>query len=86
MKARRRPPPPLNECDSELPGIGHISPESDNAATVWGVAIPLDEGAQDRRRVGPFWLEEGTSGALLGGALLALFVVLFVLAVIFRPV
>ena len=50
------------------------------------MAIPLDEGAQDRRRVGPFWLEEGTGGVLLGGAIVALFVGLFLLAVAFRPV
>jgi hypothetical protein len=57
-----------------------------HAATVWLVAIPLDEGAPDRRRVGPFWLEEGTGGLLLGAALLGLFLALFLLAVAFRPV
>ena len=49
------------------------------------VAIPLDEGPPDRRRVGPFWLEEGNAGLLLGGAIVAVFIVLFSLAVVFRP-
>jgi hypothetical protein len=47
--------------------------------------IPLDEGAPGRRRVGPFWIEEGMGVVALGAAILALFAVLFVLAVIFRP-
>lgn len=50
------------------------------------MAIPLDEGAPDRRRLGPFWLEEGTGGLLLGAALVSLFIALFLLAVAFRPV
>ena len=49
------------------------------------MAVPLDEGAPSRRRVGPFWIEEG-SGALLGGAaIIALFIALFLLAVAMRP-
>jgi hypothetical protein len=50
------------------------------------VAIPLNEGAEDRRRVGLFWLEEGDRGILLGGVILALFIALFVVAAAFRPV
>lgn len=50
------------------------------------MAIPLDEGAPDRRRVGVFWLEEGNAGLLLGAGILAVFAVLFILAVAFRPV
>ncbi|HEX6537880.1 MAG TPA: hypothetical protein VF155_01705 [Candidatus Dormibacteraeota bacterium] len=50
------------------------------------MAIPLDEGAPDRRRLGPFWLEEGTRGLLVGAALVSLFLALFLLAVAFRPV
>ncbi|MFN2582041.1 MAG: hypothetical protein ABR498_04790 [Candidatus Dormibacteria bacterium] len=49
------------------------------------MAIPLDEGPRDRRRVGPFWLEEGNSALILGAVVLAVFVALFVLAVTFRP-
>lgn len=49
------------------------------------MTVPLDEGAPDRRRVGPFWLEEGTPALLLGGVILAVFLGLFALAVVFRP-
>jgi hypothetical protein len=49
------------------------------------MAVPLDEGAPGRRRVGPFWIEEGP-GALLAGALIVvLFAALFILAVAMRP-
>jgi len=47
--------------------------------------IPLDEGAPGRRRVGPFWIEEGMGVVALGAAILTLFTLLYVLAVIFRP-
>lgn len=50
------------------------------------MAIPLDEGAPDRRRVGVFWLEEGNAGLWLGAGILGLFVLLLLLAVVFRPV
>lgn len=49
------------------------------------MAIPLDEGPPDRRRVGPFWLEEGNGALLLGGAILVVFIALFLIAVAFRP-
>jgi hypothetical protein len=49
------------------------------------MAVPLDEGAPGRRRVGPFWIEEGP-GALLGGAaIIVLFAALFLLALAMRP-
>jgi hypothetical protein len=49
------------------------------------VAVPLDQGAPGRRRVGPFWIEE-SPGALLAGALIvAVFAALFILAVAMRP-
>ena len=45
----------------------------------------MDEGFPRRRRVGPFWIEEGP-GALLGGAaIIAVFAALFILAVAMRP-
>ncbi len=47
--------------------------------------VPIDEGARDRRRVGPFWIEEGF-GLVVGGALfLAAVVALYMLAVVLRP-
>jgi hypothetical protein len=49
------------------------------------MAVPLDEGFPERRRVGPFWIEEGP-GALAGGAaIIVVFAVLFLLAVAMRP-
>lgn len=47
--------------------------------------IPLDEGAPGRRRIGPFWIEEGMGTLALGAAIVAVFAVLFALAVVFRP-
>jgi hypothetical protein len=47
--------------------------------------VPLDEGYPGRRRVGPFWIEEGPGLVVAGGVILLLFVALFVLAFIFRP-
>jgi hypothetical protein len=49
------------------------------------MAVPLDEGAPDRRRVGPFWIEEGSGALLVGAAIVALFAALFILAVAMRP-
>ena len=42
-------------------------------------------GPQQRRRIGPFWIEEGLGVLAAGGAILAVFAVLFILAVVFRP-
>jgi hypothetical protein len=47
--------------------------------------VPLDEGAPDRRRVGIFWIEEGTGLVLFGTVLLAVVLALYTLAVIHRP-
>jgi hypothetical protein len=47
--------------------------------------VPLDEGAKDRRRIGPFWIEEGLGLVVAGAVILAVVVVLYVIAVILRP-
>ena len=49
------------------------------------LTVPLDEGPADRRRVGPFWIEEGTRALVLGAAILAVIIGLYVVAVILRP-
>ena len=49
------------------------------------MTVPLDEGNPHRRRVGPFWLEEGASTVVLGAVVIGVFAVLFALAVAFRP-
>ena len=49
------------------------------------MTMPLDEGEARRRRIGPFWIEEGLGVVAVGGAILAVFAVLFILAVVFRP-
>lgn len=47
--------------------------------------VPIDEGPRDRRRIGPFWIEEGTGLLVVGAGILAVFAVLYVLAVLARP-
>ena len=47
--------------------------------------VPLDEGPQDRRRIGPFWIEEGLGLVAVGGAILAIATVLYILALVNRP-
>ncbi len=47
--------------------------------------VPLDEGAGDRRRIGPFWIEEGLGLVAAGGLFLVVVVTLYVLAVVLRP-
>lgn len=47
--------------------------------------VPLDEGDPRRRRVGPFWIEEGSAAVALGAAVIVVFAVLFALAVALRP-
>ena len=47
--------------------------------------VPLDEGPRDRRRVGPFWVEEGFGLVVVGAGILLAVTVLYVLAVIARP-
>jgi len=47
--------------------------------------IPLDSGPPSRRRIGPFWIEEGI-GLVAGGAIIiALVATLYVLAVLTNP-
>ena len=55
------------------------------AANVSPMTVPLDEGEARRRRIGPFWIEEGLGVVAVGGAILAVFAALFILAVVFRP-
>ena len=47
--------------------------------------VPLDEGSKDRRRVGPFWIEEGFGVLALGAVILVAVAVLYLLAVLNRP-
>jgi len=47
--------------------------------------VPLDEGYPGRRRVGPFWIEEGVGLVIAGAVLLAVVIALYVLAVAHRP-
>jgi hypothetical protein len=47
--------------------------------------VPIDEGPRSRRRVGPFWIEEGTGLVLAGAAILLAVAGLYTLAVILRP-
>ena len=49
------------------------------------MAVPLDEGAPDRRRVGPFWIEEGPGALVVGAVIVLAFAALFILAVAMRP-
>ncbi len=44
--------------------------------------VPLDEGAPGRRRLGPFWIEEGWGVLLGGGFLVAAVLGLYALAAI----
>ena len=43
--------------------------------------VPLDEGWPGRRRVGPFWIEEGLAPIGAGAALLVVVAVLYILAI-----
>ncbi|MBJ7609474.1 MAG: hypothetical protein JF887_08610 [Candidatus Dormibacteraeota bacterium] len=47
--------------------------------------VPIDEGAKDRRRIGPFWIEEGLGLVYAGAAILAAVTLLYILAVVLRP-
>lgn len=47
--------------------------------------VPIDEGARDRRRIGPFWIEEGMGLVYAGAAFLAVVVALYIVAVLLRP-
>ncbi len=47
--------------------------------------VPIDEGAKDRRRIGPFWIEEGMGLVVAGALFLVMVAALYVLAVALRP-
>jgi hypothetical protein len=47
--------------------------------------VPIDEGAKDRRRIGPFWIEEGVGVLVAGAVILAAVIALYALAVVLRP-
>ncbi len=42
--------------------------------------VPIDEGPRDRRRVGPFWLEEGGRLVVVGAVILVAFAILYAFA------
>ena len=65
------------DCHTTVPGTLLLRLES--------MVVPLDEGAPGRRRVGPFWIEEGPGALLAGAAIVLLFAALFILAVVMRP-
>ena len=67
----------VTDCHTTVPGTLLVRLEA--------MAVPLDEGAPGRRRVGPFWIEESPGGLLGGVAIIAVFAVLFILAVAMRP-
>jgi hypothetical protein len=48
-------------------------------------SVPLDEGYPGRRRVGPFWIEEGPGLVIAGAVLLIAVIALYILAVVDRP-
>ncbi len=50
-----------------------------------GGVVPLDEGAPGRRRIGPFWIEEGLGVVILGGLIVVAVVALYAIAWINRP-
>jgi hypothetical protein len=47
--------------------------------------VPIDEGAKDRRRIGPFWIEEGLGLVVVGAVILGVVIALYALAVVLRP-
>ena len=70
-------PARVTDCHTTVPGTLLVRLEA--------MAVPLDEGAPDRRRVGPFWIEESSSDLLGAAAIIAVFAALFILAVAMRP-
>jgi hypothetical protein len=67
----------VTDCHTTVPGILLVRLEA--------MAVPLDEGAPGRRRVGRFWIEEGPGALLAGVVIIAIFAALFILAVAMRP-
>jgi hypothetical protein len=47
--------------------------------------VPIDEGPRDRRRVGPFWIEEGFGLLAVGAGILIVFAVLYTIAALTAP-
>jgi hypothetical protein len=47
--------------------------------------VPLDEGPRSRRRIGPFWIEEGIGLVLVGGMIVVAVAVFYGLAIALRP-
>ena len=43
--------------------------------------VPLDEGSPDRRRIGPFWIEEGLGLVAVGLVIVVVVAVLYILAI-----
>jgi hypothetical protein len=70
-------PADVTDCHTTVPGTLLVRLES--------MVVPLDEGAPDRRRVGPFWIEEGPGALIAGAAIVVIFAALFILAVAMRP-
>jgi hypothetical protein len=70
-------PAPVTDCHTTVPGTLLVRLEA--------MAVPLDEGAPGRRRVGPFWIEESRADLLGAAAIIAVFAALFILAVAMRP-
>jgi hypothetical protein len=70
-------PARVTDCHTTVPGTLLLRLDA--------MSVPLDEGAPGRRRVGPFWIEEGPGELLAGAAIVVLFAALFILAVAMRP-
>jgi hypothetical protein len=70
-------PARVTDCHTTVPGTLLVRLEA--------MAVPLDEGAPGRRRVGPFWIEESPADLLGAAAIIAVFAALFILAVAMRP-
>ena len=49
------------------------------------MTVPLDEGEERRRRIGPFWIEEGLGLLGLGILIVVVFLALFAIALVNRP-
>jgi hypothetical protein len=47
--------------------------------------VPIDQGPRRRRRIGPFWIEEGFGLYAVGAAILTAVAVLYSWAVVARP-
>jgi hypothetical protein len=43
--------------------------------------VPLDEGPRDRRRIGPFWIEEGLGLVVVGAVILVAVAAVYILAI-----